>query len=83
MYMYICIYEVKLLSRVRLFATPWTVDYQASLSMEFSRQEYWSGLPFPSLNVPGGKIRVLVLEFSGFFQIAFRAEAECWECSQG
>ena len=27
--------------------TPWTVDYQASLSMEFSRQEYWSGLPFP------------------------------------
>ena len=40
--------KVKLLSRVRLFATPWTVDYQASLSMEFSRQEYWSGLPFPS-----------------------------------
>ena len=41
--------KVKSLSRVRLFATPWTVDYQASLSMEFSRQEYWSGLPFPSL----------------------------------
>ena len=40
--------KVKLLSPVRLFATPWTVDYQASLSMEFSRQEYWSGLPFPS-----------------------------------
>ena len=40
--------KVKLLSRVRLFATPWTVDYQASLSMESSRQEYWSGLPFPS-----------------------------------
>ena len=34
-------------SRVWLFATPWTVDYQASLSMGFSRQEYWSGLPFP------------------------------------
>ena len=32
----------------RLFATPWTVAYQASLSMRFSRQEYWSGLPFPS-----------------------------------
>ena len=30
------------------FVTPWTVAYQASLSMEFSRQEYWSGLPFPS-----------------------------------
>ena len=32
----------------RLFATPWTVAYQAPPSMEFSRQEYWSGLPFPS-----------------------------------
>ena len=31
-----------------LFATPWTVAHQASTSMEFSRQEYWSGLPFPS-----------------------------------
>ena len=31
-----------------LFETPWTVALQASLSMEFSRQEYWSGLPFPS-----------------------------------
>ena len=40
--------EVKSLSRVRLFATPWTVAYQASLSMGFSSQEYWSGLPFPS-----------------------------------
>ena len=36
------------LSRVRLFATPWTVAHQAPPSMEFSRQEYWSGLPFPS-----------------------------------
>ena len=41
--------EVKSLSRVRLFATPWTVPYQAPPSMGFSRQEYWSGLPFPSL----------------------------------
>ena len=40
--------EVKLLSRVRLFATPWTVAYQAPPSMGFSRQEYWSGLPLPS-----------------------------------
>ena len=39
---------VKLLSHVRLFATPWTVAHQAPPSMEFSRQEYWSGLPFPS-----------------------------------
>ena len=40
--------EVKSLSRVRLFGTPWTVAYQAPLSMGFSRQEYWSGMPFPS-----------------------------------
>ena len=35
-------------SHLRLFATPWTIASQAPLSMEFSRQEYWSGLPFPS-----------------------------------
>ena len=35
-------------SRVRLFMTPWTVAHQAALSTEFSRQEYWSGLPCPS-----------------------------------
>ena len=40
--------NVKSLSCVRLFAPPWTVAYQAHLSMGFSRQEYWSGLPFPS-----------------------------------
>ena len=45
-------------SRVRLFAILWTVDSQAPLSMEFSRQEYWSRLPFPppmSLPDPGIK----------------------------
>ena len=40
--------KVKSLSRVLLFATPWTVAYQASPFMGFSRQEYWSGLPLPS-----------------------------------
>ena len=40
--------KVKWQSRVRLFATPWTVAYQASLSMGLSQQGYWSGLPFPS-----------------------------------
>ena len=40
--------KVKSLSHVQLFATPWTVAYQAPLSMGFSRQEYWSGLPLPS-----------------------------------
>ena len=39
---------MKSLSHVRLFMTPWTVACQAPLSMGFSRQEYWSGLPFPS-----------------------------------
>ena len=39
---------VKSLSRVRLFVTPWTVAYQVPPSMGFSRQECWSGLPFPS-----------------------------------
>ena len=56
--------EVKSLSRVRLFATPWTVAYQASPSIGFSRQEYWSGLPFPSptdLPDPGIEPRSSVL----------------------
>ena len=44
----VSISEVKLLSHVQLFAILWTVDYQAPLSMGFSRQEYWSELPFPS-----------------------------------
>ena len=62
--MYVC-HEVKLLSRVRLFATPWTVAYQASLSMGFSRQENWSGLLFPSsgdLPNPGIEPRSPTLE---------------------
>ena len=44
--------KVKSLSRVRLFATPWTVAYQAPLSMGSSRQQYWSVLPFPSPEDP-------------------------------
>ena len=40
--------KVKSLSRVRLFVTPWTVASQAPPAMGFSRQECWSGLPFPS-----------------------------------
>ena len=56
---------MKSLSRVRLFVTPWTVDYQASLSMGLSRQEYWSRLPFPSpgdLPDPGLEPRSPALE---------------------
>ena len=41
--------KVKSLSRVRLLVTPWTAAYQVPLSMGFSRQEYWSGVPLPSL----------------------------------
>ena len=50
--------KVKSLSRVRLLATPWTAAHQAPLSMGFSRQEYWSGLPLPPPN--------LLLELSFF-----------------
>ena len=40
--------KVKTLSCVQLFETPWTEAHQAPLSIRFSRQEYWSELPFPS-----------------------------------
>ena len=40
--------KVKSLSHVQLFVTPWTIAYQVPLSMGFSRQEYWTGLLFPS-----------------------------------
>ena len=56
---------VKSLSRVRLFPTPWTVARHAPLSMGYSRQEYWSGLPFPSpgdLSNPGIKPRSPALQ---------------------
>ena len=51
-YIYICIYIYAIyfsggLVAKSLFATPWTVAHQSSLAMGFSRQEYWSGLPFP------------------------------------
>ena len=45
--MCVCVHTQSL-SCVQLFVTPWTVARQAPLSMEFSRQEYWSGLPFPT-----------------------------------
>ena len=65
--MYACV-----LSLVRLFVTPWTVAHQALLSMEFSRQEYWSGLPCPSpgdLPDPGIKPKSLTSPVlgGGFF----------------
>ena len=53
------------------FATPWTVTHQAPLSMEFPRQEYWSGLPFPTpgdLPGPGLELSSTALA-GGFFTI--------------
>ena len=61
--------KLKLLGHVRFFATPWTVAHQASPSMEFSRQEYWSGLPFPSpedLPHPGIEPRSPTLQADAF-----------------
>ena len=52
------------LSRVRLFVNAWTVALQVPLSMEFSRQEYWSGLPFPSPeDLPNARIELESLSF--------------------
>ena len=59
--------EVKSLSRVRLFATPWTVACQAPLSKGFSRQEYWSGLPCPSPGDLPKSGRELMSHISGGF----------------
>ena len=56
------------LSHVQLFITPWTVAHQALLSMEFSRQEYWSGLPFPiPVDLPETGIKSASLAMAGRF----------------
>ena len=55
--------KVRSLSHVRLIATPWTAAYQAPLSMGFSRQEYWSGVPLPS---PGANTLCSQFEGPGF-----------------
>ena len=58
--------KVRSLSRARLLATPWTAAYQAPLSMGFSRQEYWSGMPLPSpiftylLVIPKSRVLLLI-----------------------
>ena len=50
---------------VQLFVTPWTVAHQALLSMGFSRQEYWSRLPFPSPSIIYSIVLINVSELSG------------------
>ena len=65
--------KVKSRSRVRLFGTPWTVAYQAPPSMGFSRQEYWSGVPLPSLiyllQKPTIKPNIILINRSSGFAI--------------
>jgi len=66
---------------VQLFATPWTVAHQVPLSMEFSKLEYWSTLPFPSLRDLSswhrGRTQSLALT-GGFFTIWATREAPIW-----
>ena len=84
--------KVKSLSRVRLFATPRTVAYQAPPSMGFSRQEYWSGSPFPSLNNQTNliknnrylKVCILIFFFSPFSSLLFPLSSyPAKECGAG
>ena len=65
--------KVKSLSRVRLFATPWTAAYQAPPSMGFSRQEYWSGVPLPSAS---NRLLLLLLLLSRFSRVRLCATPE-------
>ena len=58
-------------SRVRLFMSPWTVAYQAPLSTGFPTQEYWSGLPLPSLYKIGRHRHKYCLPFSPTTEIKF------------
>ena len=78
---YVC--TLSRFSHVRLCATPWTVAHQVPMSKGFSRQEYWSGLPFPSpgyLPDPGIKLRSLMSPelADGFF-----TTSTTWETQAG
>ena len=67
--------KVRSLSRVRLFATPWTAAHQAPLSMGFSRQEYWSWWPLPSPLLNLDNLNWPVFWFF-FFQFCYEGAAE-------
>ena len=71
--------KVKSLSRVWLLSTPWTVAYQAPPSMGFSRQEYWSGVPLPSLRV----ISTQVKSISGWRERLLVLIPKCLHTKQG
>ena len=61
--------KVKSLSRVRLFATPWTAAYRTPPSMGFSRQEYWSGMPVPSPSQRLGRFKQQKFIFLQFWEL--------------
>ena len=66
------VWKCQSLSCVWVFETPWTIACQASLSIEFSRQEYWSGLPFPSPgNLPNPGIKPVSLHLLQCRQILY------------
>ena len=65
-----CVYMLSCFRCVQLFMTPWTLDHQAPLSMGFSRQEYWSGLPCPppgDLPDPGIDLSLMSVALAGGF----------------
>ena len=72
-------HKVKSLSRVRLLATPWTAAHQAPPSMGFSRQEYWSGVPYPYnlLKLLTSPFSVLSHPSHSHFQLGW-VETVCW-----
>ena len=72
--------KLKSLRRVWLLATPWTAAYQVPASMGFSRQEYWSGLPLPSLISPVEELKNSVLQ--RFSSIRFRDNVQSQTKSQ-
>ena len=79
-----CSHEIKrrLLSRVQLLATPWTVAHQAPLSLGFSRQEYWSGLPCPSPGDLPNPLTWVSCIASRFFIVLATMEALYWICGR-
>ena len=74
--------KVKSLSRVQFFTTPWTAAYQAPLSMGFSRQEYWSGVPLPSLSYSWGKFKCLLSSLIPPPQSTESSTVKCLKCHQ-
>ena len=71
MYMYACMLA-QWHSRVQIFVNPWTAAHQAAQSMGFSRQEYWSGVPLPSLKNTPGWTQIGVIHF-----IAVQSGSQC------